>query len=69
MERKIVIPRWFKRECPILAGVCEMINIALADNPQISLAEFAQELSKANVEKSIERMESVEREQFKGERK
>lgn len=66
METKIVIPNWLRKESPITAGFCELINSALIDNPKMSLADFAQNLSEVNVENTIERMKKAEEKQFGG---
>ena len=65
---KIVIPKWLREENPICAGFCDIVNSALEANPNMSLAEFASELSKVNVEGSMERLERAERKQFSEER-
>ena len=65
MATKIVIPGWLRKDSPITAGFCDLINSALMDNPKLSLEEFAQGISQANVEATIERLEKVEEKQFK----
>ena len=61
---KIVIPLWLKRESPITAGFCGLINDALENSPNMSLAQFAEQLSVANVEESIKRIQRAENKQF-----
>ena len=63
-ETRIVIPQWLKREQPICAGFCEMINETLQDTPNISLAEFAEQLSATNIEESYKRLQAAEKKQF-----
>lgn len=62
--KKIVIPKWLREESPVCAGFCEVINAALEENEKMSLLEFAEALSEANKEKSLERLERAERKQF-----
>ena len=62
---KIVIPNWLKKEEPATAGFCDLVNFALDGNPTMTLEEFAQLLSKTNVERTIKRMERSEEKQFK----
>lgn len=61
---KIVIPYWMRQESPICAGFCDVINEALEENPEMSLAEFAANLSQVNIEGSLERLEKAEKQQF-----
>ena len=61
---KIVIPEWLRREIPPTAGFCELINFALEGNPNMSLAAFAEQLSKSNVEQSFKRIQRAEKRQF-----
>ena len=63
---RIIIPNFLRRETPILAGVCDMINVALEENPNMSLEEFAKELSAVNQEKARERLEKAIERQFRG---
>ena len=63
-KTQIVIPQWLKREQPICAGFCEMINETLMDSPDMSLAEFAAQLSATNIEESYKRLQAVEKKQF-----
>ena len=65
-KTRIVIPQWLKREQPVCAGFCEMINDTLQTNPDISLAEFAEQLSAANIEESYKRIRAAEEKQFGG---
>ncbi|MBQ9113878.1 MAG: hypothetical protein IJY05_03040 [Clostridia bacterium] len=66
-KQAISIPNFMYDEAPILAGVCEIINVALEQNPDMSLAEFARVISEANQEKACERLEKAIERQFKGE--
>lgn len=62
---KIVIPNWLKKEEPVSAGFCDLVNFALDGNPTMTLEEFAQLLSETNVKRTIKRMERSEEKQFK----
>lgn len=68
-KQAIVIPNFMRDECPILAGVCDVINAALEKNPEMSLKEFAKAISEANQEKARERLEKAIERQFKEESK
>jgi hypothetical protein len=59
MSGKILIPEWLKKENPICAGFCEMINEALQNRPNMSLAEFAEQLHEENVSESYRRLQAV----------
>lgn len=61
---KIVIPKWLRTESPICAGFCDLVNAALEEKPNLTLADFAQSLSETNMEMSMERIQKVERKQF-----
>ena len=61
---KIVIPQWLRDESPMCAGFCDVINAALEENPEMSLAEFAANLSQANIEDSLMRLKKAEQKQF-----
>lgn len=50
MNRKITITERLIRENPIIAGFCDIINQAIEENPNMSLAEFAYEIDKSNKE-------------------
>lgn len=62
----IKIPAWIKKDAPMCAGFCELINAALDSNPNMSLAAFAEQLSQANVEKTYERLLKAEKQQIYG---
>ena len=62
----IVVPGWMKEETPIVASFCELVNFALEDNPDMTLAEFAEKLNDANMSAALERLEAVEKRQFQG---
>ena len=47
-----------------LADLCDTINTTLANNPKMSLAEFARNLDKGCKAETLRRLESAEREQF-----
>lgn len=66
MSSMIKIPAWLKRDTPMCAGFCEIINFALESNPNMTLAEFAAQLSQANIEKAYEILLTAEREQIYG---
>ena len=67
MEKKaILIPSFMKEETPIAAGFCEIVNAALKENPNMSLAEFAQGLNEVNKERALERLQKAIEKQFKG---
>jgi hypothetical protein len=59
MNGKILVPEWLKRENPICAGFCEMINEALQNRPYLSLAEFAEQIDMANKESTYKRLQEV----------
>lgn len=61
---QIMIPQWMRDETPTCAGFCEIVNLALLENPKMTLAEFARELDKGNKEKTLERIELAEAQQF-----
>lgn len=69
MENFIIIPSWIKEEKPTIAKFCELINNALEQNPNMSLAQFAQVISKINIEKTIQRVQRAEEKQFGVEKK
>lgn len=60
----ITIHNWIKRERPIVAEFCELINSALQNKPNMSLAEFAVQLDEANKETTYARLLKAEKEQF-----
>lgn len=60
----ILVPGWMKEETPIVASFCELVNFALEDNPDMTLAEFAEKLNAANISAALERLEAVEERQF-----
>lgn len=61
---RISIPGWLKRESPICAGFCEMINETLKNHPNMSLAEFANGLDEVNKEETYKRIQRAEKKQF-----
>ena len=62
--KQIKIYEWQRKETPLCAGFCEMVNEALRDNPNMSLAEFAEELDAANKRATFERLIKAERRQL-----
>lgn len=66
-EKAIRIPQWFREENAKLAGMCDLINDALAVNPNMSLMDFAKILDRNHVEQSYKRIQEAVRKQFKGE--
>ena len=64
MNGAITIPKWLKEETPVIAGFCEMINEALQNRPNLSLAEFAKQIDEANVKESYKRLQAVIAAQF-----
>lgn len=66
MSGMVKIPTWMKKDAPMCAEFCEIINLALSQNPNMSLAAFAEQLSQANVEKTYERLLKAEKEQLYG---
>ena len=67
-DKAIVIPSWYRKENPKLAGMCDLINDTLAVNPNMSLLEFAKILSQNHVEQSYQRIHAVVERQFGSER-
>ena len=64
----ITIPNFLWEETPLLAGVCEMINCALSENPNMSLKEFAKGIDEVNKETARERLERTIERQLGGAR-
>lgn len=69
MERKkgVVIPPWFWKERRPMAEFCEMINVALETNPEMTLVEFAKLISDFNIEESYHRLVAIVNKQLEGE--
>ena len=61
---KIVIPQWFRKERPDEASFLDIINVALEDMPNISLADFAKTIHGVLFEESMERIKQAEAKQF-----
>ena len=59
MVGKITITERFIRENPVCARFCKIINIALEKNPNISLAEFAEQIDKGNKEYEEIRLRTI----------
>ena len=66
MSGMVKIPAWMKRDAPMCAEFCEIINLALESNPNMSLAEFAEQINQANVEKAYEILIKAEAQQIYG---
>lgn len=68
MERRkvfqISVPDWMRREEPLKAAVCDLINADLAGCPQRTLEEFARLLNRQNVASSYERLQEAVRNQI-----
>ncbi len=66
---KITIPQWLRKEKPDDAHFLEIINVALEEIPNISLADFAKTIHDVLYEESMERLKRAEAKQFRnGER-
>ncbi len=63
---KIMIPQWLREARPMTAGFCDMINEALEKRPNLSLAEFAEQLDAVNKENTLKLIQAAERRQFGG---
>ena len=55
----IEITALFKQEHPVVAGFCEMINETLKIAPNLSLAEFAEQIDKLTKERAEKRLQAV----------
>ena len=64
MNGQITISKWLKEENPVIAGFCQMINDALKDRPNLSLAEFAEQIDKVNKEYDLKRLQAIEKAQL-----
>ena len=60
----ITVTNIYRKKYPVLSGVCEMINETLADNPNITLAEFAKILDKDVFEKTSELLTEIIKKQM-----
>ncbi len=61
---KITIPDWLKSKNPVTAEFCEIINEALKNRPNMSLAEFAEQIDKVHKERALQRLQDAEAAQF-----
>lgn len=66
MSGMVKIPALIKRDAPKMAEFCELIDFALQGNPNMSLAEFAEQLHRVNVEKACEILLKAEIQQIYG---
>ena len=64
---QILVPDWMRREEPIKAAVCDLINADLAGCPKRTLEEFARLLDLNNKQASYIRLREGIRKQFGGE--
>lgn len=64
---KIEVPNWMKKEEPVSAYVCELINAALVFDPKMTLQTFAETLDAANKQWSYERIREIVMSQFEHE--
>lgn len=60
----ITLTNLYRKRHPILSGVCEMINAALEENPNMSLAEFAAELDKEVMDRTSQYLTAVIKQQM-----
>ena len=66
MSVMVKIPALIKRDAPKMAEFCELVNFSLQGNPNMSLAEFAEQLSRVNVDKACEILLTAEIKQIYG---
>jgi hypothetical protein len=62
----VKIPALIKKGAPKMAEFCELVNFSLQGNPNMSLAEFAEQLSRVNVDKACEILLTAEIKQIYG---
>lgn len=60
----ITLTNLYRKKHPVLSGVCEMINDALVDNPNMTLAEFASILDEEVMEKTSEYLTEIIKKQM-----
>lgn len=60
----ITLTNLYRKKHPILSGVCEMINDALVDNPNMTLAEFASILDEDVMAKTSEYLTEIIKKQM-----
>lgn len=64
MKDKILIPEWLKKEVPVYAEFCAVINEELKGNPNLSLAEFAERINNLTIEIAYNRIKAAVNAQF-----
>ena len=60
----IILTNLYRKKHPVLSGVCEMINDALVDNPNMTLAEFASILDEEVMAKTSEYLTEIIKKQM-----
>lgn len=60
----ITLTNLYRKKHPVLSGVCEMINDALVDNPNMTLAEFASILDEEVMAKTSEYLTEIIKKQM-----
>ena len=63
---QINVPDWMRREEPVKAALCDLINADLAGCPHRTLEEFARLLNSSNIESTYQRIQEAVREQLYG---
>lgn len=63
---KVTIPQWLKDEDSKTAEFYEFINAMLEACPEMTLAEFAQDLDFGVKQQTLKRVKSAEKTQFGG---
>ena len=64
MKDKILIPDWLRKEFPSVAVICEVMNEALKEHPDMSLAEFAEGLNDTHIRETYRRVSEAVKRQF-----
>lgn len=59
MKNAIRIPEHLRRAAPHCAEFCDIINDALREEPEMTLAEFAGHIDAANVEGERQRLRAI----------
>ena len=62
----ISVSEEMKINTPMVAAFCELINYALSEHPDMTLAEFAGVIESVHREDRYERLVAAERKQFGG---
>lgn len=60
----ITLTNLYRKKHPVLSGVCEMINDALVDNPNMTLSEFASILDEEVMAKTSEYLTEIIKKQM-----